>query len=223
MAAKKQDNRKSEIPLGEHVSLNLTAPPVVSGVSPAAYYDTLRATNKTRGDLVFTHHFKSSSGVALSNEYTFGHDFLSFVMVHKKAMEHRRINLGGFACRTCMRIHRLDELMRLEKEWRDSSSKFNASLIDIAVKSKCIDDDDEDDDDDVEDDITDADVPRLVNPTLECTQGRGIKRLAEKFADIEWEDLDGLTIDEYLTLFTTPAEVFLAKIFWKRFILQKAK
>jgi hypothetical protein len=216
MATKKQDNRRSEIPLGEHVSLNLTSPPVVSGISPAEYYDNLRATNKARGDLVLTHDFKSST-----NEYTFGHDFVSFVMVHKKAMEHKRINLGGFACKSCTRVHRLDELMRLEKVWRTSNGKFNAKLIDVAVKSKC--DEDDVDEDDVDDDSTDADISppkakRLLNPTTECTQGRGIQRLAVKFADIEWEDLDGLAMDEYLTLFTTPSEVFLAKIFWKRFL-----
>lgn len=230
--AKKQDARKSEVPLGERVSLNLTAPPRYTNM-PEFYYPELRKTNAARGDVVLRHHFKTkATGNPFTNTYTLGHAFVSLIMEHKNALVQRRINLGGIACPTCTRVHRLDRYALLEKDWKANPTKFDKKQLDEPVTSRCdgSKDDDKDDavfdDEDDDEDDTDADVDdshRLASPELECTQGGGIKRLAAKFEDISWEDLEALAFDEYLTLFTTPAEVLLGKIFWKRFLAPSSK
>jgi len=116
-------------PLGRTANVNFAPPKPQANETRAHYYGRLKEINKDKGNVMVLHFYGEKGDVKSANIYVFSHEFISLVMQEKNAMEVDNVNLGGTGCTKCTRVHRLDMLLELDKEWtRDPAAFFVQKL-----------------------------------------------------------------------------------------------
>lgn len=128
----------SNVNLGAKVNVNITVPVSRRHERADDYYDRLAASNKAKGNVIVSHTFRHE-GITNTNTYTIDHEFLSMYMRHKNCWKKRNLNIGGDACTTCTRVHRLENFMDLQQTWAASGKKYDVikNELDDLVISKC--------------------------------------------------------------------------------------
>jgi hypothetical protein len=125
----KQDIRRSEVPLGKRVGLNLTPPPHIPDETIDEFYARLRVKNMEAGDVMMIHTFYRKDGKDYNNMYTVGHEFISLIMQEKNAFCSPRLNIGGLACLKCTRVHYFDMIAKFEAEWKKDKDGFDRRVL----------------------------------------------------------------------------------------------
>lgn len=121
--------KNSQAKLGEKANFNFTLPdedPKLNTTERKEYYKAFEASMKKKGEnIIMTHSYSVGKS---TNTYRLSMDFFCFYVESKDSRNfgsrspHDRkkctkVNIGAVSCKKCTRVHRLDALMEMEKEW----------------------------------------------------------------------------------------------------------